>query len=291
MAGYVIYNGFWNKTAPSPPVTQLALAGERLGLPLTPVKNTEVIAAFSGNGVSVTRLQAGDFALVWDKDVRLLQALEACGVRLFNSARAVAVCDDKAATHLALARAGVPMPRTLVAPMTYREIDPDAAEPFVQTVLGTFSLPVIVKECFGSFGQQVFLAEDETSLRRLVAERESRPFLVQEFIAASRGRDRRLYVVGDRVAAAMERRHPTDFRANIGAGGSGTAYVPTPEETALALRCARVLGLDFAGVDLLVTPDGPLVCEVNASAFFEEISACTGVDMAAEIVTYVKNNL
>lgn len=287
MAGYILYNGFWNAEKPSPPVLQLAAAGERLGVSLSPIKNTELTALLTNNGSEVNGLSAGDFALVWDKDVRLCRALEACGVRLYNPAEGVAVCDDKAATHLALARAGVPMPRTLVAPMTYREMNLTAAEPFIKTALHTFSFPMIVKECFGSFGQQVFLAHNEEELRRLVLERESRPFLVQEFINSSKGHDRRLYVVGDRIAAAMERRHPTDFRANIGAGGSGTAYVPTEEEAALALRCCRVLGLDFAGVDLLVSPNGPLVCEVNASAFFEEISACTGVDMAEEIVRYV----
>ena len=266
---------------------QLAAAGKRLGVSLTPIKNTALTALLSEHGSEVNGLSAGDFALVWDKDVRLCYALEACGVRLYNSAAGVAVCDDKAATHLALACAGIPMPRTLVAPMTYREMDLAAAEPFVEAVLHTLSFPMIVKECFGSFGQQVFLAKDETALRTLVSERGSRPFLVQEFIAHSAGRDRRLYVVGDCVAAAMERRHPTDFRANIGAGGSGAAYVPTPEEAALAVQCCRILGLDFAGVDLLDSPKGPLVCEVNASAFFEEISACTGVDIAEEIVRYV----
>lgn len=290
MAGYIIYNGFWNAEAPSAPVRQLAEAGARLGLPLTPVKNTELTAALSGDGVRVNGLGKGDIALFWDKDVRLARALEACGVRLYNPANAVALCDDKAATHLTLAKAGIPMPRTLVAPMTYREMDMAAAEAFVCAALDAFSFPMIVKECFGSFGQQVFLAKDEAALRALVAQRGSRPFIVQEFVAASKGYDRRLYVVGGRIAAAMERRHPTDFRANVAGGGSGTAYSPTSEEAALALRCCEILGLDFAGVDLLVSPAGALVCEVNASAYFEEITACTGVNMAEEIVRYVKKN-
>lgn len=289
MAGYVIYNGFWNAHEPSPPVRQLMAAAGRQGWSLIPRKNTEITVALTENGVE-TGLSAVDFVLFWDKDVRLARALEANGVRLYNPAEAVAVCDDKAATHLRLAQAGLPQPLTLVAPMTYREMDA-AAEPFLQAALRTLSFPMVVKECFGSFGGQVFLAPDETALRALVAARGSRPFLLQAFAAREPGCDRRLYVVGDRVAAAMERRNETDFRANIAAGGHGRAITPSAEETALALACCRALGLDFAGVDLLTGPDGrSLVCEVNASAYLAEISTCTGVDVANELVSYVRES-
>ena len=102
------------------------------------------------------------------------------------------------------------------------------------------------------------------------------------------GTDLRIYVVDGRVAAAMRRRSDTDFRANIGGGGHGEAYDPSPEEAALAVRCCRILGAQFAGVDLLWDADGsPLVCEVNSNAHMAGITACTGVDVAGEIVNFV----
>ena len=85
----------------------------------------------------------------------------------------------------------------------------------------------------------------------------------------------------------MERRSETDFRANIGSGGHARPYTPSEEEAALAVRCCRLLGLDFAGVDLLHGPDGPLVCEVNSNAFMAAVTACTGVDVAGRIVEHV----
>lgn len=78
------------------------------------------------------------------------------GVRLYNRADAIEVCDDKAATHLRLAAARLPMPRTLIAPMTYREIN-DQVEPFCQRAEETLGYPMVMKECYGSFGGQVFL--------------------------------------------------------------------------------------------------------------------------------------
>ena len=96
-------------------------------------------------------------------------------------------------------------------------------------------------------------------------------------------------MVGGRLAAAMRRVNPADFRANIGSGGHGQAYVPTAEETALAQEACRVLGVPIAGVDILHTPQGkPLLCEVNSSAQLAGITACTGVDIAGEIVSFVR---
>ncbi len=285
MNGIIVYNGFWNASPPLS-VASLVCAAEGVGMTLTPVSNTALYAHFGGT-VAVTGKTA-PFALFWDKDVRLARAMEASGMRLYNTADAVAVCDDKAATHLMLARHGIPMPETWVAPMTYVNYDA-AGEPFLAQAEQALGYPLIVKECFGSLGGQVYLAHDAKELRAFAAQMAARPFLLQRFAASCIGMDRRLYVVGDRVVATMTRRNTGDFRANVGAGGSGEAYAPTAEEKALALRCCRILGTVIAGVDLLYDSDGsPLVCEVNSSAQTKELTACTGVDVDREIVAYVK---
>ena len=224
MAGYVFYNGFWNPDGPPEVVRSLTAAAAARGAKWVPLPNTAVTAEFTGErrerALRVPPLQAGDYALFWDKDVRLARALEAMGVRLYNTAAAVAVCDDKAATHLELARRGVPMPRTLVAPMTYVNMDAQG-DAFLRRGAETLGFPLVVKECFGSLGGQVYLARDRGQLCRLADTMGPKPFLLQQFVAASAGEDKRLYVVGGRVAAAMRRRSETDFRANIGNGGHG----------------------------------------------------------------------
>lgn len=294
MAGYIIYNGFWNTDGATDPVRRLAAAAAARGRSLTALPNT-AFAVDIGERVSVavqlrdgrtTDIRPGDFALFWDKDVRLGRAMEACGARLFNSANGVAVCDDKAATHLALA--GFPMPETLVAPMTYVSMDRGPRDAFLTYAADRLGWPMVVKECFGSLGGQVYLATNREELDALADRMAARPFLLQRYIAASSGRDKRLYVVDGRISAAMRRRSDTDFRANIGNGGHGEAYTPTAEETDLAVRCCKRLRLGFAGVDLLDGDRGePLICEVNASAHMAALTACTGVDVAGDIVDYV----
>ena len=290
MAGYVFYNGFWNPDGPPEVVRSLTAAAAARGAKWVPLPNTAVTADFTGErrerALRVPPLQAGDYALFWDKDVRLARALEGMGVRLYNTAAAVAVCDDKAATHLELARRGVPMPRTLVAPMTYVNMDAQG-DAFLRRGAETLGFPLVVKECFGSLGGQVYLARDRGQLCRLADTMGPKPFLLQQFVAASAGEDKRLYVVGGRVAAAMRRRSEMDFRANIGGGGRGEACSPTAEEERLALECAAILGAEIAGVDLLQSETGPLVCEVNSNAHFAALTACTGVDVAGLIADYV----
>lgn len=294
MAGYVLYNGFWNREPPDP-VRRLSQAGARLGVALRPVPNTAFISEFTGgSALPRTRvvgpdgpLSAADFVLCWDKDVRLLRAMEACGTRVYNTADSVALCDDKAATHRVLSDAGLPMPRTFVAPMTYVSYDSPGGG-FLQAAAGALGFPLVCKECFGSLGEQVYLARDEGELFALARRMGPRPFLLQEFVRPA-GEDYRLYVVGGRVEAAMRRHSDHDFRANIGAGGTGERYVPTPEEESLARRCCEALGLGFAGIDLLHDAHGrPLVCEVNASAHMAALTACTGIDVAERIVRLVR---
>ncbi len=288
MAGYILYNGFWNPEVPPDPVRRLEEAARARGRVLTPVPNTSALVEFSGGGMTVTGFDPEDFALFWDKDIRLGRALESLGVRLYNPAAVVEICDDKAATHWKLAEQGIPMPRTLVAPMTYVHMDEGPARAFLERAAERLGFPMVVKECYGSLGGEVYLARDAGELRALADRVESRPFLCQEFLGETAGTDLRIYVVDGRVAAAMRRRSDTDFRANIGGGGHGEAYDPSPEEAALAVRCCRILGAQFAGVDLLWDADGsPLVCEVNSNAHMAGITACTGVDVAGEIVNFV----
>ncbi len=284
MALFAVYNGFWNSEPPET-VRMLERAAQRLGETLTPVANTAWSVCVD-KAPRVAGVKPGDTVLFFDKDVRLAKALEQMGVRVFNSADAIAVCDDKAATHLALATAGFPQPRTWIAPMAYAAIDTRIA-PFLDCAEDDLGYPMVVKECYGSLGNQVYLARDRAELKCLALSMKERAFLLQEYIETGR-QDKRLYVVGDRVVAAMRRHSNCDFRANIGQGGHGETYLPTEQETDLALACCKHLGLWFGGVDLLNDQNGnTVICEVNSNAQTVAISRVTGVDVAGEIVKAV----
>lgn len=233
-----------------------------------------------------------DFILFWDKDIRLASYLEQLGYPVFNSSEAIAICDDKSLTHMCLHKAGIPMPRTILAPMTFANIGYNNLD-FLQRVIVQLGFPMVVKECFGSFGMQVYLAHNEEELIEIISKIGGKPFLFQEYIECSSGKDIRIHVVGDQIITSMYRYSENgDFRANITNGGKMKPYEPSEEEKSLAIQCCKAIGLDFAGIDLLFGPDGrPLVCEVNSNAHFKNIFDCTGVNVADYIMDYIVKEL
>ena len=143
-----------------------------------------------------------DFVLFWDKDVALAMQLEQRNLPVFNSADSILRCDDKALTYLTLKRAGLPMPRTILAPKTFPAVGYTTTA-FVDEAAERLGFPLVLKECFGSFGQQVYLFDDLESLRAKVVSLAGTPMLFQELVEESRGRDMRVNVVGDRVVASI----------------------------------------------------------------------------------------
>ena len=163
---------------------------------------------------------AFDFVLFWDKDVQLAWQLEQLGMRVFNGASAILACDDKALTWLRLRRAGIPMPRTILAPKTFANVGYPQVR-FAAEAARALGFPVVLKECFGSFGQQVYLFHDVDALCQKVQSLAGTPLLFQELIHESYGRDARINVVGGRVVACMLRQSTDgDFRSNLTRGGA-----------------------------------------------------------------------
>lgn len=282
--GLMVVNAFLRTTKFDDIYQTLRGAARKVGMELEVRTNAELCATVDTPAFDPAPY---NFVLFWDKDVQLATQLMQRGMRVFNHPRAILACDDKALTYLTLKRYGIPMPRTILAPKTFSTVGyGDLA--FVDEAAQALGYPVVLKECFGSFGQQVYLFHDPQALREKVRALGATPMLFQELIRESYGRDARINVVGGRVVAAMLR-HSTggDFRSNLTLGGSMAPYVPTREEEALALRATELLGLDFAGVDILFGKRGPLLCEVNSNAHFKTTFQCTGVDMAVEILRYI----
>ena len=294
--GWLIVNRFLHTDKFCELYGWFASSAEQYGVELDVLTNDELCCSLTDesaiplvNGAPAGRLP--DFVLFYDKDIRLAEQLERCGLKLYNSARAIELCDDKSLMHSRLAGL-VPMPQTYSAPFTYENIGYCNTE-FVDTMFTLLGAPVVVKEVYGSFGQQVYLCGTPDEARELLARIGGKKVIFQKFIASSFGRDLRLNVVGGRVVAAMLRYNEHgDFRANITNGGSMQPHTPTPEEEELAVRTAVLLGLDFCGVDLLFGEDGgPLLCEVNSNAHFKSIYQCTGVNAAELIMAHILSDV
>lgn len=232
-----------------------------------------------------------DYVLFTDKDIYLAQSLEMMGIKVFNSAAAIEISDDKIKTYQQLAFHNIPIPHTIIAPKTFG-FDFSDSDEFLQMVKKQFAYPFIIKEAFGSFGEQVYLVKNDADLRNILHIVKDVPFVFQQFIDTSYGVDLRLQVVGDDVVTAMKRTSDADFRANITSGGKMLPYEPNEQEKKLAIQATKAIGADFAGVDLLFGKQNErLVCEVNSNAHIRNLYDCTGINAAHPIVRYVEKTL
>lgn len=154
--------------------------------------------------------------------------------------------------------------------------------------------PVVIKLLEGTQGIGVILAPDDTVAGAVIETLQSakQNVLIQRFVAESKGRDVRAFVIGDRVVAAMRRSAQGDeFRSNVHRGGSVEQVELDPEYERTAVQSAQIMGLRVAGVDMLESDDGPLVMEVNSSPGLEGIEAATSLDIAGAIIDYIDNQV
>lgn len=283
MQGYLITNAFMRGGSFEKMRKLFMDAAQKQGVTLFSRTNADFVRGVPENEAA--------FALFYDKDIRLAQRLEMQGVRVFNCASAIALCDDKTLTHLQLERANLPQPKYVLCPQTFPGIGYGELQ-FVEEAGEMLDWPLVIKEGCGSFGQQVYLAHNIIEAKQLVERIGAKPVLFQQFISECAGHDERLFVVGDKVIAAIRRESRSgDFRANIENGGYPAAYQPTEAECDLAVRACRALQLDFAGVDILPSKDGPLLCEVNSNAHFAGLMQVTGVNPAEHIISYIRRTV
>jgi ribosomal protein S6--L-glutamate ligase len=214
----------------------------------------------------------------------VVRQFEMAEVFTLNSSDAISRSRDKLRSMQLLSRAGVGLPTTSFAHST-QDIDG-----LLEVVGGT---PVVVKLLEGTQGLGVVLAETRKAAESVIAafRQMDANFLVQQFVREAAGSDLRVLVVGGKVVAAMRRTGaPGDFRSNLHRGGSAQAVKLTAKERATAVRAAKTMGLNVAGVDMLSSEEGPLVLEVNSSPGLEGIEGVSGVDIADLIVEYIEDN-
>jgi len=210
----------------------------------------------------------------------VLHRLEAAGVRIMNRPAALERTVDKYYTSSVLARGGLPTPRTVVA-----EGCDEAMEAFRE--FGD----VIVKPLFGAGGRgMVRISDAEIAYRTFRALTLTRSiFYIQEFVPHG-DHDLRGIVVGDRVVAAIRRRS-AGWRHNVSQGARPEACKLSEEAISLCLGASRLLGTDYAGIDLLDTGDGFTVVEVNSIPGWSGLQKTTEIDIAAEIADHLLTQL
>ena len=275
----IIKNGFYFGTSLETQIQTLRAALTKRGVK-TDVLTTDKVLCFIDENLK-SSVGEYDFIVYLDKDPYLSVLLEKSGYKLVNSAKSIELCDDKMKTYIAL-YPYVRVPETIFSPLNYTE----KTDEFFKEVEKFIPYPIVVKEVYGSMGRGVYLAKTQEQLKKLHEELNFKPHVFQEFIGKG-GEDTRVIVIGGKAKAAMKRINEKDFRSNVELGGVGIRVDVDGEEAKLAEKCAKILNLDYCGVDVLSDEKGLCVCEVNSNAFWNGIVKATGIDVAGAYADYL----
>jgi ribosomal protein S6--L-glutamate ligase len=227
-------------------------------------------------GVVIPRIGAS----ITGYGLSVVNQFDMMGVPVLNNSLPIARSRDKLRALQLLSRFGIDIPRTVMC--RYRD-------EVAQAVDQVGGLPCIMKLLQGTQGVGVMIASTMAEVEGMLDTLWTlgQEIMIQELIAESRGRDVRALVVGDRVVAAMRRQARTgEFRSNLHRGGEGAALELPREYAEAAVKAARVVGLEVAGVDMLESRAGPKIMEVNSSPGFEGLEAVSGVDIATVYVEH-----
>ncbi len=186
-----------------------------------------------------------DFAICRVIHPLLTAHLEAMGVPVFNNSRVASVSNDKAKTYQTVAAAGIPV-------VTSRFVKREEAE----RVLRETAYPCVIKTVAGHGGAEVFLL-DEFPSEDILARFRANDSVLQPF--TGRGEDLRVYVIGERIIAAVLRHSNEGFRANYSLGGSVSLYELNTDDTALVRRIIDLFDFGLVGIDFIVGNDGELI--------------------------------
>jgi RimK family alpha-L-glutamate ligase len=202
-------------------------------------------------------------------------------VLVLNNSRSLTLSRDKLYTLQELASGHIPIPKTMIARFPLAE-EGGAVE-------SNFSYPIVLKKSSGSAGKGVMLINNQEHLADMGDMIDpSKPMILQEFISKSSGKDLRVIVVGGKVIGGMMRVAKKGFKANFHQGGYVRPVKLSAAVEWLAIECAKLVGLDIAGVDILIDHDSYKICEINASPGFQGFELATGIDVPQQIMEFVK---
>lgn len=280
----IVSNGYFDNNSTLTQHECIKRSLQEYGYLVDEMKSNQVLALIDGEDIQL-KVNDYDFCVYLDKDVLVALMLEKAGIKLFNSADAIRICDDKFLTFIMLSGNKIKMPKTISSPLMYTD---NEDKEFLDKVESELGYPVVVKTVYGSMGKGVYLAKDRKGLDELFLKLRRVPHLYQKFISKNSGEDIRIITVGGKVVSAIRRKNANDFRSNVEQGGTGENVELSNEQIFIAEKISKVLNLDYAGIDII---GDNLVCEVNSNAFFSEFEKVTGKDVAKEYAKHIINKI
>jgi len=285
-------------TAPednSPSVQLLMEAAQKKGHELIPITLKQCKMVFVGKPSVVveskkrTRIKALLVRMAFSKQssenfMTVLKQFELAGTKVMNSYDAITIARNKIRSHQLLQEKKMPTPHTFAV---------QSAEYIEDMMERIGKFPVIIKRALGAQGMGVAIVESKRALHSIIdmlGEDESNaPLIVQQYVREARGKDIRVFVIGHKVVAAMDRSTARrgEFRSNFSIGGKIKKVELTHEEKRLAIKASKAFDLDWGGIDIIRSNEGPKILEVNSNPGLKGITTASGVDVASKIIDYI----
>jgi ribosomal protein S6--L-glutamate ligase len=281
-------------STPSKNSEELADAARRLGHDVIEGNIGEISSEVSGKGsrfwLGEEEITASKLCLLrsfgpgsceqMTRRISMIEHMEMAGIRVVNPCYAFRRARDKYATQYMLASAGLPVPLTFTTESL-------AAGYNASKSMGEF----IYKPILSSMGKGSMKFEDADLAYNAykMLSRFNQPLLIQKYVQ-NPGRDIRVFVIGDRVVgSAYKYRAQGNWKTNVAQGGRMTDE-PIPEEILeLGLRATKVMGLDYAGVDVMESPEGPVILEVNGAPGWQALNKAVDISVSDEVVRYAES--
>ena len=262
----------------------------KLGIDLIVKTNDGTLARIVDSNVEIN-IPKCDFVIYLDKDIYLARLLEKHGIRLFNRADFIKMCDDKMLTFINCSNSGIRMPKTFAGPLVYTDLNEKNYD-FLNEIESELGYPMVVKKVYGSLGEGVYLVKNKEELRDLYSQIYRNPIIFQEYVPSSYGKSIRVMVIDGKVIGCFERYNKYDFRSNYGEKADGKLMEKPEKCIDFAQNVANILNIEYAGLDLLLDENNdPVLCEINSNAFFEEYEKVTGQNVALEVAKMIKKKI
>ncbi|MEM3676737.1 MAG: lysine biosynthesis protein LysX [Candidatus Bathyarchaeia archaeon] len=264
-----------------PEERMLMESAKRRGIPLKLYDAEHNYFRLTGDGEEDFEQVVLQRCMSYFRALHLTAFLEGRGVEVVNSFQAAVICGNKALTSITLAKAGIPIPRTMLA----------FTEEAALSALDELGYPAILKPVIGSWGRLIAPLKDPDSARAFIENREYmfpiyQVYYLQEMVEKP-DRDIRCFVIGDRAVAAIYRYPaPGEWKTNVARGGRAEPCKVTGELEEAAVKAAETVGGGVFGVDLMESDRGLLVHEVNYTTEFKTTVNATGVDIPGLIIDY-----
>ena len=282
----IIYNPFVSVIKQKEQVQLFKKAQAQLKIKLDFVRSDEVNSLINQNKHSFSHK-----ILFLDKNIPLAQLLENKGYKLYNSAKSIAICDNKALTHVTLAKTKIRQPKTLIGPLTFNLKKIEISDPFIKQINKTFKYPVVLKEVYGSFGHQVYLINNQNELVNKINTLAGKEFIVQEYLSQKSGHGIRILVINKKIYGAIKQINKNDFRSNLTLGSSGKIVKLPQYAQTMAQKIIKQLNLFYGGIDLIYDNNNRLIfCEANSNAQLTNISKIFNTNFAQLLVTQINED-